>query len=117
MFNKRKARRDGGQAEALVLEKKIYAATTEGGRTNACRYQLRVKFEDGSTTEISRRVFGYTLASAGVGDIVPVRYDPPTGRKSSSTTMQLLSETRRRRATGRPRRSRGAKSSWVWPRR
>src|SRR5947199_5728928 len=76
MFNKRKARLGGGQAEALVLEKKIYAATTEGGRTSSCRYQLRVKFEDGSTTEISRRAFDHTLASAAVGDVIPVRYDP-----------------------------------------
>src|SRR5205807_3388627 len=73
---KHKLSRDGAQAQALVLEKKIYATEVESGMASACRYQLRVKFEDGSTTEISRRAFGHTLASAAVGDVVPVRYDP-----------------------------------------
>jgi hypothetical protein len=76
MFDKHKLSRDGAEAQALVLEKKIYATEVESGMTSACRYQLRVKFEDGSTTEISRRAFGDTLASAAVGDVIPVRYDP-----------------------------------------
>src|SRR5437763_362129 len=76
MFDKHKVSRDGAQAQALVLEKKIYATEVESGLTSACRYQLRVKFEDGSTTEISRRALGHALASAAVGDIIPVRYDP-----------------------------------------
>src|SRR5437588_6675099 len=76
MFDKHKVSRDGAQAQALVLGKKIYATEVESGRTSACRYQLRVKFEDGSTTEISRRAFDHTLASAAVGDVIPVRYDP-----------------------------------------
>ena len=76
MFDKHKLRRDGSQAQALVLEKKIYATEVESGMTSACRYQLRVKFADGSTSEISRRAFDHTLASAAVGDLIPVRYDP-----------------------------------------
>jgi hypothetical protein len=76
MFDKHKLSRDGAQAQALVLEKKIYATGVESGMASACRYQLRVKFEDGSTTEISRRAFDQTLASAAVGDVIPVRYDP-----------------------------------------
>ena len=76
MFDKHRLRRDGAQAQALVLEKKIYATETETSMTSACRYQLRVKFDDGSTTEISRRAFDRTLASAAVGDVIPVRYDP-----------------------------------------
>ena len=76
MFEKHKLSRNGAQAQALVLDKKIYATEVESGLTSACRYQLRVKFEDGSTKEISRRAFGDTLASAAVGDVIPVRYDP-----------------------------------------
>jgi hypothetical protein len=76
MFDKHKRSPDGAQAQALVVEKTIYATEVESGRTSACRYQLRVKFEDDSTTEISRRAFGHTLASAAVGDVIPVRYDP-----------------------------------------
>jgi hypothetical protein len=77
MFDKHKLSHDGAQAEAVVLEKKVYATTTGGGAATACRYLLRVKFEDGSTTEISRRVFDSKLASAAeVGHVVAVRYDP-----------------------------------------
>jgi Domain of unknown function (DUF1707) len=76
MFDRHRLRRDGAQAQALVLEKKIYATEVESGMASACRYRLRVKFEDGSTAEISRRAFDRTLASAVVGDVIPVRYDP-----------------------------------------
>jgi Domain of unknown function (DUF1707) len=76
MFDWHKLRRDGARAQALVLEKKVYATEVESGMTSACRYRLRVKFEDGSTAEISRRAFDRTLASAAVGDVIPVRYDP-----------------------------------------
>ena len=76
MFGRGKLMRGGVAAQALVLEKKIYATAVESGMAAACRYQLRVKLEDGSTTEISRRAFGHALASAGVGDLIPVRYDP-----------------------------------------
>jgi hypothetical protein len=75
VFERRKLSLDGGQAQALVLEKTIYAAGVETGRAKACRYLLRVKFEDGSSTEITCRAFGHTLAAAGVGEIIPVRYD------------------------------------------
>jgi len=67
--------REGVEAQALVLEKKVYASGMQTGRADACRYRLRVRFEDGSTTEVSRRVWGHKLAYAGVGDLIPVRYD------------------------------------------
>jgi hypothetical protein len=76
MFDKDKLSHDGAQAQALVLEKRVYGSEVETGRASACRYELRVRFPDGSTTEISRRVFGHTAASAAVGDLIPVRYDP-----------------------------------------
>jgi hypothetical protein len=68
--------RDGVEAQALVLEKKIYASGYSTGKTNACRYRLRVKFEDGSTNEVALRVWRSKLARANVGDLIPVRYDP-----------------------------------------
>jgi hypothetical protein len=76
VFEKRKLMKDGLQAQALVLEKKAYASGVETGRASACRYKLQVKFEDGSTTEITRRVWTHKLADARVGDLIPVRYDP-----------------------------------------
>ena len=76
MFGKGKLMREGVAAQALVLEKKVYAAGVETGRAAACRYRLRVRFDDGSTTEISRRVWTHRLAVALVGDLIAVRYDP-----------------------------------------
>jgi hypothetical protein len=76
MFDRRKLSLDGAQAQALVVDKTIYAAGVESGEASACRYRLRVAFQDGATSEISCRAFGRTLAAAGVGDIIPVRYDP-----------------------------------------
>jgi DUF1707 SHOCT-like domain len=76
MFHRDKLNRDGVPANALVLDKKIYASGVETGQVDACRYELRVRFEDGSTTEITRHAFGHTVAGAVVGDVIPVRYDP-----------------------------------------
>jgi hypothetical protein len=73
MFGRGGLMRDGVAAQALVLDKKAYASGAETGRTKACRYRLRVRFEDGSTTEISRRVWSQRLAYASVGDLIPVR--------------------------------------------
>jgi hypothetical protein len=76
MFDRRKLSLDGAQAQALVIEKTIYAAGVESGNASACRYRLRVAFPDGAASEISCRAFGRALAAAGVGDSIPVRYDP-----------------------------------------
>jgi uncharacterized protein DUF1707 len=76
MFDRHRLSRDGAQAQALVLDKKVYATEVGSGLASACRYQLRVRFEDGSTTEVSHRAFGDTLARAAVGEVIPVRYDP-----------------------------------------
>jgi hypothetical protein len=75
MFGRGKLMREGVAAQALVLEKKVYSSGVETGRADACRYRLRVRFDDGSTTEISRRVWSHGLAYALVGDLIPVRYD------------------------------------------
>src|SRR5436309_9732113 len=76
MFDKAGLGRDGVQAQALVLDKKSYAVGAETRAVSACRYELRVKFEDGSTAEISHRAFGRSVASAEIGDLIPIRYDP-----------------------------------------
>jgi hypothetical protein len=57
------------------LDKKVYASGAETGRTKVCRYRLRVRFEDGSTVEISRWAWTHGLAYAQVGELIPVRYD------------------------------------------
>ena len=76
MFSKRKLMEEGVPAQALVLGKKVYASGYSTGEAKVCSYHLRVKFEDGSTAEISRRVWTPKLGHAVVGDLIPVRYDP-----------------------------------------
>lgn len=75
MFGRGKLMREGVAAQALVLDKKVYASGMQTGRADACRYRLRVRFDDRSTTEISRRVWSHKLAYAVVGDLIPMRYD------------------------------------------
>jgi hypothetical protein len=60
----------------LVLDQDVYGQGVQTGEVKSCRYRLRVRFEDGSTTEISRTVWSHNLAYATVGDLIPVRYDP-----------------------------------------
>jgi hypothetical protein len=97
MFDRRKLSLEGARAQALVVEKTIYAAGVESGEASACRYRLRVAFPDGATSEISSRAFGRTLAAAGVGDIIPVRYDP-TDRSRIELDRRALVEQEEARA-------------------
>jgi Short C-terminal domain len=96
MFGKDKLLREGAEAQALVLDKKVRNIASEPGRDGlkayatfgiagdwanvgdalSCTYSLRVRFEDGSTTEISRHVRGVSVSWVPVGDLLPVRYDP-----------------------------------------
>jgi hypothetical protein len=76
VFGKGKLMREGAEAQALVLDKRIYAQTVQSNTVTACNYKLRVRFDDGSTTEISRRAMSRELAWVPVGGLLPVRYDP-----------------------------------------
>lgn len=76
MFGKDRLLREGAEAQALVLDKRVYAAGVQSNEATSCRYELRVKFLDGTTSEISRRVWHRRLAGFQIGDLVPVRYDP-----------------------------------------
>ncbi|NUP45877.1 MAG: DUF3592 domain-containing protein [Catenulispora sp.] len=82
MFGKRKKLlQHGAQADAVAIDVRIH-----GGRSGAAgmspvwyELRLRVHYPDGTTAEVDSRL-GSDLrgapASVGVGDIVPVRYDP-----------------------------------------
>jgi hypothetical protein len=76
MFGKNKLLSEGLEAQALVLDKTIYATGVQSNASTACNYKLLVKFQDGTEAEISRRVFHAELAGAPVGSLIPVRYDP-----------------------------------------
>lgn len=96
MFDRNKLSRDGTQTQALVLGKRVYAGGVESGMASACRYELRVKYQDGSTAEVSHRAFGYSLASAAVGDIIPVRYDPADRSKIELDRHAMLEQQKAR---------------------
>lgn len=82
MFGKRKKLlQHGAQADAVAIDVRIH-----GGRSGAAgmspvwyELRLRVHYPDGTTADVDDRL-GSDLrgapASVGVGDIVPVRYDP-----------------------------------------
>ena len=96
MFDKHKLSRNGVQAQALVLEQKVYAIDRNTGGASACRYTLRVKFEDGTTSEISYRVFSTKLAAADVGDLIPVRYDPADRSKIELDRQEISAQKKAR---------------------
>ena len=75
MFGNRKLMREGTQAQALVLDKKIWGFLEGSGVVTACTYTLKVQFDDSSTVEIKRRVMHQDTAWVGVGGLLPVRYD------------------------------------------
>jgi hypothetical protein len=73
--------RDGAHAKAVVIAAKGTGGRPGDGTYSAVQYhvELRAHFDDGSSTEVSRRVGGAlrgTDLSSSEGDIVPVRYDP-----------------------------------------
>jgi hypothetical protein len=73
-WGKRKLLREGAQAEAVVIG-------LGGGKQSGALFglKLRVRFEDGSTEEVYRRVGFHgpnELPWFVVGSTVPVRYDP-----------------------------------------
>jgi hypothetical protein len=76
VFRKGRLRGTGVEARALVLEKNVFASGYSTNETKACRYKVRVQFDDGSTSEATLSAWNHELARALVGDLIPVRYDP-----------------------------------------
>jgi hypothetical protein len=83
--------RDGAKAEAVVLESTFKHSRITGPSplslpARIWGLKLRVQFEDGTTTEVERKLketdYGGTLFNEdgspfpSEGDIVPMRYDP-----------------------------------------
>jgi hypothetical protein len=83
--------RDGAKADGLVLESTFKHSRVTGPSplslpARIWRLELRVEFEDGTTTEVERKLketdYGGTLFNEdgspfpSEGDIVPMRYDP-----------------------------------------
>ncbi len=76
MFGRgKKIRENGAEAKAVVLDNKM------GGRTNNAgerhwKVQLRVQFDDGTTTETECSIWCKVGGQPSAGEILPVRYDP-----------------------------------------
>ncbi|HEV2311004.1 MAG TPA: hypothetical protein VGU73_10805 [Acidimicrobiia bacterium] len=71
--------RDGSHGEAVVLAREATGGQgTYGqeGNVSFCTYRLHVRYDDGSTAEITRDFFRPEACRAPVGAVVPVRYDP-----------------------------------------
>ena len=91
MFGRLNLMRDGAQVDGVVLESTFKHSRISGpGELSVgariWRLKLHVQFEDGTTTEVERKVneddYGGAISSEdgrpfpSEGDIVPMRYDP-----------------------------------------
>jgi hypothetical protein len=94
---------EGAQARALVLDKTSYAVTVQTNTVTACKYDLRVRFDDGQTAETSLRVHGREVCWAAVGDLVPVRYDADDRTKIALDEPAMKAQLEDRAAAARQR--------------
>ena len=75
MFGKGKLLRDGAEAQGVVIES-IVATSGEGGTVDKYKVKVRVRFDDGSSAEISSKLLRHEVGYHYEGAILPIRYDP-----------------------------------------
>jgi hypothetical protein len=75
-IGKGKLFREGAQIQGVVTERNGPRHTTDGGRANPYHVTVRVKFDDGSTAEIKRKLDRREVGIQSPGAILPLRYDP-----------------------------------------
>ncbi len=76
MFGRdKKIRESGAEAKAVVLDTKMGGRTNNRGERH-WKVQLRVQFDDGTTTEAQCSMWCKIGGSPSAGRILPVRYDP-----------------------------------------
>jgi hypothetical protein len=83
VFGRLNLMRDGAQVDGVVLgSENRYSRVSDPGELSVgatiMRLTLRVEFEDGTTTEVERKLkdTDYGGRPLSEGDIVPMRYDP-----------------------------------------
>jgi hypothetical protein len=76
MFGKDKLLSEGAPAKGVVIETHGPATSGQGGVVDSYRLVVRVKFDDGSTTEFAQKLNHRKDGLHIEGDIVPVRFDP-----------------------------------------
>ncbi|HTT95089.1 MAG TPA: DUF3592 domain-containing protein [Solirubrobacterales bacterium] len=76
MFGKRKILKDGEKAEAVVVDSDMSGYSNSKG-INKWKLKLRVRYDDGSTVDVSCSAYPTgPMGAFGVGEVVPVRYWP-----------------------------------------
>jgi hypothetical protein len=74
MFGEKKLLREGVEARAVAL-KADYRWNGMGGTHHIYRVELRVRFDDDSTTELHTKLDNDKVGEYDEADIIPVRYD------------------------------------------
>jgi hypothetical protein len=74
MLGKGKLLREGVEAQGLVIES-IIASSRDGGTVDKYKVKVRIQFDDGSTAEISSKLFRHKVGYHYEGAILPIRYD------------------------------------------
>jgi hypothetical protein len=74
MFGKGKLLREGAEAQGVVIQNK--GTMTVTGIAPDYHVKVRVKFDDGTSTEFKQKLNAPTVGRQFEGAVVPVRYDP-----------------------------------------
>jgi hypothetical protein len=75
VFGKGKLLRDGAPIDGMVVSS-VANDTYNNGIADAYRVTVRVRFDDGSSAEITRKLHRREVGWQPEGAIVPLRYDP-----------------------------------------
>lgn len=101
MFGKRKVLKSGAKAQAVVVSSDMTGMSNSHG-AHKWSLDLRVQFDDGSTTDVSCHAYEVDLASGyGPGQIVPVRYDTNDRSKVEVDREAMVAESEARKEAGR----------------
>jgi hypothetical protein len=112
MFGERKLLREGLEGRAVVL-KADYRWNGMGGTHHIYRVEPRLRFDDGSTTELQTKLDKNKVGEYEQADIIPVRYDPSDHSKIVVDEPALEAEFSVRKPSPRP--SRRARSPTAKP--
>jgi hypothetical protein len=93
---------EGARARGLVIEKRGSAPSAEGAGLDMYDVTVRVRFDDGSSTEIQQRLNQHKAGLHTEGDILPVRYDPADRSKVAVDVPELIAR-REAAASAKPR--------------
>jgi hypothetical protein len=101
VFGKRKLRKHGAKAQAVVVDCDMGGLSNNQG-AHKWKLDLRVQFEDGTTVETSTSAWEINIGMGyGPGQILPVFYDPDDRSKVVVDEETLKAEHEARKEAGR----------------